>query len=132
MKEYTTEQIRNVALVGHGGSGKTSLVEAMLHTSGATTRLGKVDDGSTVSDYEDEERNRTMSISTALVACEYENHKINLIDTPGFTDFVGEVKSALQVTDAAIMVIDSVAGVEVGTELMWDYCEEYKLSLIHI
>ena len=127
MKEYTTEQIRNVALVGHGGSGKTSLVEAMLHTSGATTRLGKVDDGSTVSDYEDEERNRTMSISTALVACEYENHKINLIDTPGFTDFVGEVKSALQVTDAAIMVIDSVAGVEVGTELMWDYCEEYKL-----
>ena len=79
MKEYTTEQIRNVALVGHGGSGKTSLVEAMLHTSGATTRLGKVDDGSTVSDYEDEERNRTMSISTALVACEYENHKINLL-----------------------------------------------------
>ncbi len=127
MKEYTTDHIRNVALVGHGGSGKTSLVEAMLHTSGATTRMGRVENGSTVSDYEDEERNRKMSISTALVACEYKDHKINLLDTPGFTDFVGEVKSALQVADAAIVVIDAVAGVEVGTELVWDYCDEHNL-----
>ncbi|MDP6793720.1 MAG: elongation factor G [Anaerolineales bacterium] len=127
MKEYITNQVRNVVLVGHGGSGKTSLVEAMLHTSGATTRLGRVEDSSTVADYEDEERNRKMSISTALVACEYEDHKINLLDTPGFTDFVGEVKSGLQVADAAIVVIDAVAGVEVGTELVWDYCEEHNL-----
>jgi len=127
MKEHTTDRIRNVVLVGHGGSGKTSLVEAMLHTSGATTRLGRVEDGSTVADFEDEERNRKMSISTALVACEYEEHKINLLDTPGFTDFVGEVKSALQVADAAIVMIDAVAGVEVGTELVWDYCDEHNL-----
>lgn len=127
MKEYATDSIRNVVLVGHGGSGKTSLVEAMLHVTGATTRLGRVDDGSTIADFEDEERNRRMSISTAMVACVYEDYKINLLDTPGFTDFVGEVKSALQVADAAIIVVDSVAGVEVGTELVWDYCDEHNL-----
>ncbi|HJO90428.1 MAG TPA: GTP-binding protein, partial [Anaerolineales bacterium] len=127
MNEYVTNSIRNVVLVGHGGSGKTSLVEAMLHVTGATTRLGSVDDGSTVADFEDEERNRQMSISTAMVACVYEDYKINLLDTPGFTDFVGEVKSALQVADAAIIVVDAVAGVEVGTELVWDYCNEHNL-----
>ncbi len=127
MNEYLTDSIRNVVLVGHGGSGKTSLVEAMLHVTGATTRLGRVDDGSTVADFEDEERNRQMSISTAMVACVYEDYKINLLDTPGFTDFVGEVKSALQVADAAIIVVDAVAGVEVGTELVWDYCNEHNL-----
>ena len=127
MNEYVTDSIRNVVLVGHGGSGKTSLVEAMLHVTGATTRLGSVDDGSTVADFEDEERNRQMSISTAMVACFYEDYKINLLDTPGFTDFVGEVKSALQVADAAIIVVDAVAGVEVGTELVWDYCNEHNL-----
>ena len=127
MNEYLTDSIRNVVLVGHGGSGKTSLVEAMLHVTGATTRLGRVDDGSTVADFEDEERNRQMSISTAMVACIYEDYKINILDTPGFTDFVGEVKSALQVADAAIIVVDAVAGVEVGTELVWDYCNEHNL-----
>lgn len=127
MNEYATDSIRNVVLVGHGGSGKTSLVEAMLHVTGATTRLGRVDDGSSVADFEDEERNRQMSISTAMVAVVYENYKINLLDTPGFTDFVGEVKSALQVADAAIIVVDAVAGVEVGTELVWDYCNEHNL-----
>ena len=127
MNEYATDSIRNVVLVGHGGSGKTSLVEAMLHVTGATTRLGRVDDGSTIADFEDEERNRQMSISTAMVACVYEDYKINLLDTPGFTDFVGEVKSALQVADAAIIVVDAVAGIEVGTELVWDYCNEHNL-----
>ena len=127
MKEYGTEFIRNVALVGHVGSGKTSLVEAFLFDTGATTRLGKVEDGTTVSDFEDEEHRRKISISTSLIAVEFEGYKINILDTPGFTDFAGEVKSALRVADAAIIVVDGVAGVEVGTELVWQYCDELKL-----
>jgi len=127
MKEYGTDMIRNVALVGHVGSGKTSLVEAMLFDTGAVTRLGKVEDGTTISDFEDEEHRRKISVSTSLVAVEYDGYKVNVLDTPGFTDFVGEVKSALKVTDAAIVVVDAVAGVEVGTELVWQYCDELKL-----
>ena len=127
MKEYGTESIRNVALVGHLGSGKTSLVEAMLYNTGATTRLGKIEDGTTVSDFDEEEHRRKISVSTSLVAVEYDNHKINFLDTPGFTDFVGDVKSALRVVDAAIIMVDAVAGVEVGTELVWQYCDEMKL-----
>jgi elongation factor G len=127
MKEYGTEFIRNVALVGHGGSGKTSLTEAFLFNTGVINRLGKVEDGATVSDFDDEERRRKISISTSVIPVEYQNHKINFLDTPGFTDFVGEVKSALHVADAAMVVVDSVAGVEVGTELVWQYCDERKL-----
>ena len=127
MKEYGTEFIRNVALVGHVGSGKTSLVEAMLYNTGATTRLGKTEDGTTVSDFEDEEHRRKISVSASVIAVEFENYKINILDTPGFTDFVGEVKSALRVADAAIILVDAVAGVEVGTELVWQYCDELKL-----
>lgn len=127
MKEYGTESIRNVALVGHLGSGKTSLAEAMLYNTGATTRLGKVEDGTTTSDFDEEEQRRKISVSTSLIALEYDNYKINILDTPGFTDFVGEVKSALRVADAAIIVVDSVAGVEVGTELVWQYCDELNL-----
>ncbi len=127
MKEYGTEFIRNVALVGHGGSGKTSLAEAFLFNTGVINRLGKVEEGATVSDFEDEERRRKISISTSVIPVEYQNYKINFLDTPGFTDFVGEVKSALHVADAAIAVVDSVAGVEVGTELVWQYCDERKL-----
>ncbi|MEK7310577.1 MAG: elongation factor G [Chloroflexota bacterium] len=127
MKEYGTDSIRNVALVGHLGSGKTSLVEAMLYNTGATTRLGKVEDGTTVSDFDEEEQRRKITVSTSLVAVEFDNYKINILDTPGFTDFVGEVKSALRVADAAIIVVDAVAGVEVGTELVWQYCDEFKL-----
>src|SRR5574341_1289434 len=104
MKEYGTEYIRNVALVGHLGSGKTSLVEAMLYNTGATTRLGKIEDGTTVSDFDDEEHRRRISVSTALVSIEYDNHKINILDTPGFNDFVGDVKSALRVADCAIIL----------------------------
>src|SRR5574341_663506 len=125
MKEYGTEFIRNVALVGHSGSGKTSLAEAFLFNTGVITRLGKVEDGTTVSDFDDEERRR--KISTSVIPVEYQNFKINFLITPGFTDFVGEVKSALHVADAAIVVVDSVAGVEVGTELVWQYCDERKL-----
>src|SRR3989304_6326892 len=127
MKEYGTEFIRNVALVGHGGWGKTSLAEAFLFNTGVINRLGKVEDGTTVSDFDDEERRRKISISTSVIPVEYQNHKINFLDTPGFTDFVGEVKSALHVADAAIVVVDSVAGVEVGAELVWQYCDERKL-----
>jgi elongation factor G len=127
MKEYSTEFIRNVALVGHSGSGKTSLAEAFLFDTGATTRLGKVEDGTTVSDYDDEERRRKISLATSVIPIEYQNHKINLLDTPGFTDFVGEVKSALHVAEGAVVVVDAVAGVEVGTELVWQNCDEYAL-----
>ena len=127
MKEYTTEFIRNIALASHSGTGKTMLAEAFLHFTGATTRLGKIEDGSTVSDFEDEEIRRGLSLSTAIVPVEYKNHKINILDTPGYTDFVGEMISALRVADGAVIVVDSVAGAEVGTEIAWDYCDQFKL-----
>src|SRR5882672_8789600 len=93
MKEYGTERLRNVALVGHLGSGKTSLVEAMLYNTGAVNRLGKIEDGTTLSDFDEEEHRRRISVGTSLVAIEFEDYKVNILDTPGFTDFVGEVKS---------------------------------------
>jgi len=127
MKEYTTEFLRNIALVSHGGAGKTMLAEAFLHATGATTRLGKVEDGTTVSDYDDEEQRRTISIYASVIPVEHRDHKINLIDAPGYTDFVGETISALSVADGAIILVDAVAGVEVGTELAWRYADEFKL-----
>ncbi len=127
MKEYTTDFIRNIAMVSHSGAGKTMLGEAFLHFTGATTRLGKVEDGSTASDFEDEEIRRHLSLSTAVLPVEYRDCKINLLDTPGYTDFVGEVISALRVADGALVVVDSVAGAEVGTEIAWNYCDEFKL-----
>jgi elongation factor G len=127
MKEYTTESIRNLALVSHSSAGKTMLAEALLHFSGATTRLGKIEDGTTVSDFEEEEHRRGISLSTAVLPVEYKEHKINLLDTPGYTDFVGEVISALRVADGALILIDSVAGAEVGTEISWNYCDRFKL-----
>jgi elongation factor G len=127
MKEYTTEFIRNIALVSHGSGGKTMLAEAFLHTTGATTRLGKIDDGTTVSDFEDEEIRRKLSLSTTVIPVEYKDHKVNVLDTPGYTDFIGEVVSALRVSDGAVILVDSVAGLEVGTEIVWNYCETFKL-----
>jgi len=127
MKEYGTEFIRNVALVSHGGGGKTSLGEALLFYTGAINRMGKVEEGNTVSDFEDEEIRRTLSLSTAILPIEYKDHKINLLDTPGFADFLGEVISALRVADSAVVLVDSVAGVEVGTEIVWDYCNKFNL-----
>lgn len=127
MKEYTTDFIRNVALVSHGGAGKTMLAEAFLHFAGASTRLGKIEDGTTVSDFEDEEIRRGISLSTGVIPVEYNDHKVNLLDTPGYTDFVGEVISALRVVDGALVLIDSVAGAEVGTEIAWSYCDEFNL-----
>ncbi len=127
MKEYTTEFIRNIALVSHSGAGKTMLTEAFLHFTGATTRLGKIEDGTTISDFEDEEIRRGLSLSTAIISVEYKNYKLNLLDTPGYTDFVGEMISALRVADGVVVVVDSVAGAEVGTEIAWSYCDRFNL-----
>ena len=130
MKEYGTESIRNLALVSHGGAGKTSLGEAMLHAVGAINRMGRVEEGNTVSDFEEEEIRRTQSLSTSLLPVEFKDHKLNVLDTPGFTDFVGEAISALSVADGAIMLVDSVAGVEVGTEVLWTHCERFGLPRV--
>ncbi|MBT3321097.1 MAG: elongation factor G [Anaerolineae bacterium] len=127
MKEYTTESIRNIALVGHSSSGKTMMAEAFLFFSGATTRMGKVEDGSTASDFDDEEIRRGLSLYTSLIPIEHKKTKLNFLDAPGYTDFVGEVISALSVADSALMLVDSLAGVEVGTEIAWRYCDEFKL-----
>jgi elongation factor G len=127
MKEYTTEFIRNIALVSHSSAGKTMLTEAFLHLTGATTRMGKIEDGSTVSDFEEEEIRRGISLSTGVITIEYKDHKINVLDTPGYTDFVGEVISALRVSDSAVILVDSVDGAEVGTEIAWSYCDTFSL-----
>lgn len=127
MNVYTTDKIRNVALLGHGGCGKTSLVEAMAYLAGITSRMGKVADGNTISDYGKEEQKRQISITTSVVPIEWEGVKINLLDTPGFFDFVGEVEEAVSAADAAIIVISGKAGMEVGAEKAWELCEKYKL-----
>jgi len=127
MKDYKTENIRNIVLLGHGGSGKTSLGEAMLFDSGAITRMGSVGEGTTVADFDEEEIRRHISLMTALLPIEWAGHKLNVLDAPGYTDFVGEAKSAVRVADCALVVVDSVAGVEVGTEMAWSYIDERKL-----
>lgn len=124
MMEYETKDIRNVALIGHGGSGKTTLVEAMLYNAGVTNRLGRVEQGNTVSDFEQEEIKRKFSIRTSIIPIEWQEHKINVLDTPGYFDFVGGVKEAMSVADSAILVVKSSQGVEVGTEKAWEYAEE--------
>ena len=126
MKVYTGENVRNVAVVGHGHAGKTSLISAALYTAGATQRLGRVDDGTAATDYDEEEIARKMSISAGLACAEWGQTKINFLDTPGFNMFVHEAKMVLPVVDAAIVVVDGVAGAEVVTERVWNYCEEYK------
>jgi len=127
MNIYTTDKIRNVCLLGHGGAGKTSLAEAMAYLGGITSRMGKITDGNTVSDYGKEEIKRQISISTSLIPVEWNNIKINILDTPGFFDFVGEAEEAASAADAAIIVVSGKAGVEVGTERAWEICEKYKL-----
>ena len=127
MNVYTTDSIRNVVLLGHGGSGKTSLVEAMAYVSGLTGRIGKVTDGTTISDYDKEEIKRKFSINTSVVPIIWKDTKINVLDTPGFFDFVGEVEEAVAAADAAIIVVSGKAGVEVGAEKAWELCEKYKL-----
>jgi elongation factor G len=132
MKVYPSGNIRNVALVGHGGTGKTSLVEAMLFNTGATKRIGKVDDGNTVSDYLPEEIKRKITISSSLVPCEYREHKINVIDTPGYSDFYFEVVGAMRVVDSMVIVMSATAGVEVQTEIVWeDFPDTPKIVFIN-
>ncbi len=126
MKVYEGANIRNIAFIGHGHAGKTSLISSMLFTAGATQRQGRVDDGSAPTDYDEEEIARKMSIASSMAYVEWGTTKINLIDTPGFNMFVHEAKMVLPVVDAAVVVVDGVAGVEVVTERVWAYCEEYK------
>lgn len=124
MKVYETSKIRNIALLGHGGSGKTTLTETMLYLSGAINRKGKVESGNTVSDFDPEEIKRKISIRTSLIPIEWKEHKLNILDTPGYFDFVGGVKEALSVADSAVILIRASAGVEVGTEKAWEQTEE--------
>jgi elongation factor G len=127
MKEYGMGQLRNVVLLSHSGAGKTSLAEAMLYDTGAISRMGQVNEGTTVSDYDEEEIKREISLNLSLIPCEWGECKINLLDTPGYLDFLGEVRSGIRVADAALVVLDAVSGVEVGTELVWKHADERAL-----
>ena len=127
MKVFDAAGIRNVALVGHSGSGKTQLASALLFDAGAVNRLGKVDDGTTVTDYDEEAIARKHTLSASLAFCEWNKTKINLIDSPGMGNFLSEARAALRVADAAMVVVDAVAGVEVSTEKVWAMAEEFKL-----
>jgi elongation factor G len=127
MKIYKSDNLRNLVLLGHGGAGKTSLAEAMLYDSGAVNRLGRVDEGTSIADWDDEERRRRMSINASLIPCEWQDHKLNVIDSPGYMDFMGEVVGAVRIADSALVVVDSVGGVEVGTEQVWNLADEQNL-----
>ncbi|MBP2625658.1 MAG: translation elongation factor [Firmicutes bacterium] len=127
MKEYKSDKLRNVGIIAHGGAGKTSLVESLLFNAGATTRIGRVDDGTTITDYEPEEIKRKVTISAALAPCEWRENKINFIDTPGYADFVGEVKSVLRAIDSTLVLLCAASGIEVETEKVWKYADELKL-----
>ena len=130
MKDFPSSQIRNVCLAAHGGAGKTTLAEAMLFNSGAIDRIGKVLEGNTTTDFDPEEIKRQISICTALAPCEWKDHKINIIDTPGYFDFVGELKQGMRVADAALIVIPAKGGIAVGTEKAWEYADEIKIPKI--
>ncbi|MDQ3767670.1 MAG: elongation factor G [Actinomycetota bacterium] len=130
MKSYPTENIRNIVLVGHGGSGKTSLTEAMLFCSGATTRLGKIIEGNTVSDFDEEEIRKGVSISTALAPIEWQDHKINVLDAPGYADYIGELRAAMRVADLAVFVVSGVEGLEVQSQVAWNYAIELGLPRV--
>lgn len=129
-KEYTSDKIRNIALIGHGGSGKTTMSEAMLFTSGTSTRFGRVEDGSTVSDYHPDEIERKISINSSLLHCDWEGYKFNILDTPGYSDFTGEVLSSLRVADIAVVLLKAVEGTEVGTEIVWNYTKNYQTPTV--
>ena len=127
MDVFRTDRIRNVVLLGHGGAGKTTLAEAMAYLAGMTSRLGRVEDGNTVSDYDKEEIKRHFSITTSLIPVPWDKVKVNVLDTPGYFDFVGEVEEAVSAADAAVIVVSGKAGVEVGTEKAWELCDKYNL-----
>ena len=127
MKEYATDKIRNIAMVSHSGAGKTILADAFLFEKDVINRMGSVTEGNTVSDFDEEEQRRELSLSTSIIPIEHKDHKINLLDTPGYSDFIGEVLSALRVVEGALVIVDAVAGAEVGTETAWNICDELKL-----
>src|ERR671927_529567 len=127
MKVYDAAGIRNVALVGHSGAGKTQLVSTLLFDTGAVNRLGRVDEGTTVTDYDEEEIARKHTLSAGLAYAEWNKHKINFIDTPGIANFLSDARAALRVVDGALVVVDAVAGAEVSTEKVWEYAEELGL-----
>lgn len=129
-KDYTVDKIRNIAVIGHGGSGKTTLTESLMFASGASNRMGRVEDGSTISDYHLDEIERKISINTALTNTDWRGTKINILDTPGYSDFTGEVICALRVADLAVIAVKSVEGVEVGTEIVWNYTKNYQTPSI--
>jgi elongation factor G len=132
MKEYTPEHLRNVSLIGHGGAGKTSMAEAMLFSAGSTTRLGRVEEGNTLSDYHPDEIERQISINASLLFSEWKTTKVNILDTPGYTDFTGEVKAALRVADTAVVLLKAVEGVEVGTDIVSKYTAELLNAVIFV
>jgi elongation factor G len=132
MKDYTPDHIRNVGLVGHGGAGKTSMAEAMLFSAGATNRLGRVEEGNTVSDYHPDEIERQISINTSILVGDWKGTKLNILDTPGYTDFTGEVKASLRVADTAVILLKAVEGVEVGTEIVGKYTNELRNATIFV
>ncbi len=132
MKDYSPDALRNIALVGHGGAGKTTLAEAILFTAGTTSRFGRVEEGNTVSDYHPDEMERQISINASLLFADWKGTKLNILDTPGYTDFTGEVKSALRVADTAIVFLKAVEGAEVGTEIVWNYTKELGNAAVFI
>ncbi|HWC33086.1 MAG TPA: GTP-binding protein, partial [Actinomycetota bacterium] len=127
MKTYQPNQIRNVLLVGHGGAGKTTLAEALLYVGGAITRMGKVEDGNTVTDFEPEETRKNISVSLALAPLEWRGTKLNVLDAPGYADFVGEMSAAMRVADAAVFVVSGVEGLEVQTQVAWSLADQLRL-----
>ena len=126
MKVYESKDIRNVALIGHGNSGKTSIAAGILYTTGATNRLTRVDEGNTVTDFDDDEIARKVTISTAAASAEWKRSKVNLLDTPGFNIFINDTHAAMIAADAALVVVDAVAGVEVQTEKVWEFANEFS------
>ena len=126
MKGYQADHIRNIAFLGHGGCGKTTLAEAVLYSAKLTNRMGRVEDGNTISDFDKEEASRSISISTSIIPIEWQNYKINLLDTPGYFDFIGEVQSALKAAGGTVILVDATSGVEVGTEKAWDLIADSK------
>jgi len=127
MKKYETNRLRNIAIIAHGKAGKTTLAEAMLYDAGASDRLGRVDDGSSLMDFEPEEIKRSLTISSAFNHLEWDKHKMNIVDTPGDANFIMDTKNSLQAVDGAVIVIDAVAGVEVQTEKVWEFATQFRL-----
>src|SRR5688572_14788426 len=128
MKEYATEKIRNLVLIGHGGTGKTSLAEAALFVSGGINRLGRVDDGTSASDFDPDELKRKISINASIAPVEWKDRKVNIIDSPGYADFIGEAYGGLAAADCAIIVVCAASGVQVGTELAWQMTQDRGIA----